>query len=71
MADIDLVAFEPDPKSRIGASRLIGYSASAHRVLMVIPYRDLDSDLHGVNAWPATGADLRIYEEGLNDGQDS
>ena len=37
---------------------------------MVIAYRDLDGDLHGVNAWPATGADLKFYEEGLDHGQD-
>jgi hypothetical protein len=71
LADIDMVALEPDPKSRMGASRLIGHSPSAGRVLVVIAYRDLDGELHGVNAWPATGADLQIYQEGLEDGQDS
>jgi len=35
----------------------------------VIAYRDLDGDLHGVNAWPATGADLKLYEEGQDDGE--
>ncbi|WP_291526069.1 hypothetical protein [Branchiibius sp. NY16-3462-2] len=68
MADADLLALEPDPKSRIGASRFIGYSPSAGRVLVVIAYRDLDGDLHGVNAWPATGADRRLYEQGDDDG---
>ncbi|MGC5584098.1 hypothetical protein ACQE98_05175 [Ornithinimicrobium sp. W1679] len=71
MADIDMVALEPDPKSRMGASRFIGHSPSAGRVLVVIAYRDLDGEPHGVNAWPATGADLQIYQEGLEDGQDS
>jgi hypothetical protein len=33
------------------------------RVLVIIAYRDFDGDLHGINAWPATGNDLRIYEE--------
>lgn len=61
---------EPDPKSRVGAARFIGLSNGAGRVLVVIAYRDLDGDLHGVNAWPAIGADLKIYEEGLNYGQD-
>lgn len=70
LADVDMVALEPDPKSRMGASRFIGNSPSAGRVLVVIAYRDLDGELHGVNAWPATGADLHVYEEGLNDGQD-
>lgn len=40
--DIDLVAFEPDPKSRMGASRFIGFSVSAQRVLVVIAFRDAD-----------------------------
>ena len=70
MADDELAAFEPDPKSRMGASRFIGRSTTMGRVLVVIAYRDLDGDLHGVNAWPATGADLKFYEEGLGDGQD-
>ena len=70
MADVDLLALEPDPKSRMGASRFIGRSQTAGRVLVVIAYRDLDNDLHGINAWPATGADLRVYERGDDDGQD-
>ncbi len=70
LGDVDMAALEPDPKSRVGAARFIGLSNSAGRVLVVIAYRDLDGDLHGVNAWPATGADLKIYEEGLNYGQD-
>ncbi len=70
MSDVALLAFEPDPKSRMGASRFIGWSPTADRVLVVIAYRDLDGDLHGINAWPATGIDLRIYEEGRDDGQE-
>lgn len=70
MADVDLLALEPDPKSRMGASRFIGRSRSAGRVIVVIAYRDLDGDLHGVNAWPATGADLKTYQQGDDDGQD-
>ena len=54
----------------MGAARFIGYSPGAVRVLVVIAYRDLDGDVHGVNAWPATGADLKLYEEGRDDGQD-
>ncbi|HZK04608.1 MAG TPA: hypothetical protein VFC82_02020 [Actinomycetaceae bacterium] len=69
--DLDLVAFEPDPKSRMGASRFIGRSAGAGRVLVVIAFRDADGDLHGINAWPATGADLTFYLEGVTDGQDN
>ena len=70
MDDPDLAAFEPDPKSRMGASRFIGYSGGAGRVLVVIAFRDADGDLHGINAWPATGVDLRFYREGANDGKD-
>jgi hypothetical protein len=70
MDEVDLLALEPDPKSRMGASRFIGHSRSAGRVLVVIAYRDLDGDLHGINAWPATGADLKLYQQGDEDGQD-
>jgi hypothetical protein len=68
--DIDLITFEPDPKSRMGASRFIGRSDAAGRVLVVIAFRDVDGDLHGINAWPASGADLRYYEEGIDDDED-
>jgi hypothetical protein len=52
--DGDLLALEPDPKSRMGAARFFGRSPSVGRVVVVIAYRDLGGDLHGVNAWPAT-----------------
>lgn len=68
--DIDLMSFEPDPKSRVGASRFIGFSADAQRVLVVIVFRDADGGLHGINAWSATGADLRFYREGTSHGED-
>ena len=71
MDDVDVVAFEPDPKSRMGASRFIGFSADAGRVLVVIAFRDADGDLHGINACLATGADLRFYREGTTDGEDN
>ena len=70
LADPDLIAFEPDPKSRMGASRYIGESPSAGTVLVVIAYRDLDRDLHGINAWPATGADLAVYTAGVSNDED-
>lgn len=69
MDDEKLAVFEPDPKSRMGASRFIGHSVGAGRVLVVIAYRDHDGDLHGVNAWPATGADLKFYREEASDGK--
>ena len=61
--DVDLVALEPDPKSRSGASRFVSYSVDAAHVLVVIAWRDDDGDLHLVNAWRATGVELRIYEQ--------
>lgn len=68
MDDADLLALEPDPKSKMGTARFIGWSSSARRVLTVIAFRDADGDLHGINAWPATGADLTLYRKGLDDG---
>ena len=53
--DVDLVAFEPDPKSRIGASRFIGHSEGAGRVLVVIAFRDADDDLHASTPGPPPG----------------
>ena len=60
LEDPELVALEPDPTSRMGASRFIGWSPAGARVLGFIAYRDLDGDLHGLNAWPASGADLAV-----------
>jgi hypothetical protein len=68
--DPDLIAFDSDPKSRIGASRFIGESAGAGMVLVIVGYRDRDGDLHGINAWPASGADLALYVAGVSDGED-
>lgn len=70
LQDPELAALEPDPKSRMGASRFIGTSVSAGGVLTVIAWRDDDGDLHLINAWPATGADMRIYREEKDRGQD-
>jgi hypothetical protein len=70
LTDPDLIAFEPDPKSRMGASRFIGESPAAGTVLVVIGYRDLDGDLHGINPWPATGTDLDLYAAGASNGED-
>lgn len=50
-----------DPKSALGAIRLIGYSPSAGFVLTVV----VDSvDNAGITAWKTRGADLRAYLEG-------
>jgi hypothetical protein len=69
-ADDDRAAkTDPYPRSRVRAAAVIGYSAGAGRVLVVIAYRDLDGGWHGMNAWPATGADLAVYEKGLSNDQ--
>jgi hypothetical protein len=65
LADERLVELSPYPTSRVGASGFIGWSDSARRVLVVIAYRDLDGDLHGLNAWSASGRDLVTYNEAV------
>jgi hypothetical protein len=51
----------PDPVSRTGAIRLIGYSPTAGFVVTVI----IDpTDWAGITAWKTRGADLRSYLEG-------
>ena len=67
LADTRLVQVAPYPRSRVGASAFIGYSAGADRVLVIIAYQDLDGDWHGMNAWPASGRDLTIYLEDTTD----
>lgn len=62
--DRDAVQVDPYWTSRVNALAIIGYSAGAGAVLVVLAYRDLDSDLHGMSAWPATGRALRLYTEG-------
>lgn len=66
--DANLLEVDPYPSSRIRAIGLVGYSRSAERVLVVIVYSDLDGDLHGMNAWPASGRDLNTYQEGASHG---
>lgn len=59
-SDPDGVLRDPDPNSRIGYTRIIGYSSSAGFVLTVI----VDpQDWSGVTAWKTRGADLREYLE--------
>lgn len=67
MADEHLVELSPYPASRVRASGFIGYSPAAGRVLVVIAYRDLDCELHGMNAWPASGRDLATYRRAVSD----
>lgn len=67
MTDDHLVELSPYPASRVGASGFIGWSSSANRTLVVIAYRDLDGELHGMNAWPASGRDLALYRKVVAD----
>jgi hypothetical protein len=62
--DIDAVKVDPYWTSHVNALAIIGYSAAAGAVLVVLAYRDLDGDLHGMTAWPATGRALRLYTDG-------
>lgn len=66
-ADPHRVVRDPDPRSRAGYLRLIGYSPSAGFVLTVI----IDPvDHSGVTAWKTRGADLRDYLESKEAGDD-
>lgn len=60
-ADPHRVVRDPDPKSRVGYTRIIGYSSSAGLVLTVIVDPE---DWSGVTAWKTRGVDLREYLEG-------
>jgi hypothetical protein len=70
MADEHLVELSPYPASQVGASGFIGYSPTARRVLVAIAYRDLDGELHGMNAWPASGRDLATYRRAVSDDEE-
>jgi hypothetical protein len=57
-ADARRLLRDPDPRSRAGYIRLVGYAPSAGFVLTVI----IDpADWSGVSAWKTRGADLRAY----------
>jgi len=71
LADSRLVAVVPYPRSRMGAAAFVGWSPSARRVLLVLAYQVLDGDLHGVNAWPASGRDLATYNERNDDDEEA
>lgn len=63
-ADPHRIVRDPDPVSRSGAVRIIGFSSSAGFVLTVI----VDAaDGAGITAWKTSGADLRAYEGGSSD----
>lgn len=58
-ADPRRIVRNPDPKSRSGALRIIGYSPSARFVITVIATGAAHA---GATAWKSSGADLRDYE---------
>lgn len=63
--DPQRIVRNPDPRSRTGAIRVIGYAPSAGFVVTVI----LDPvDTAGVTTWKTSGADLRAY--GKQEGAD-
>lgn len=53
---------DPDPRSKTGATRIVGYSPAAGFVITVIARR-LDEQLWGVSAWKTSGAERRNYQE--------
>lgn len=55
--------WDPDPCSRTGAVRIVGYSPSAGFVITVIAL-PTDDELWGTTAWKTTGAERRTYQEG-------
>lgn len=63
LSDVRMIAVVPYPSSRMDASAFVGWSPSAGRVLLVLADQDLDGDLHGLNAWPASGRDLGTYSD--------
>jgi len=57
-ADPYRITRDPDPKSRLGHTRVVGHSPTAGFVITVI----IDpADHSGVTAWRTSGADLRAY----------
>jgi hypothetical protein len=58
-ADPRRIVLDPDPKSRSGAVRIIGYSPDAGFVITIIATGRARA---GVTAWKSSGADLRDYE---------
>jgi len=65
-ADPHAMISDPDPRSRTGAIRVVGYSPAAGFVLTVIADR-LEGELWGVTAWKTTGAERRSYQEEADD----
>jgi len=66
VADARAVVSDPDPHSKTGAVRIVGYSPTAGFVITVIAL-PIDSELWGVTAWKTTGAERHNYQEAADD----
>ncbi len=66
VADIDALWFDPDPKSKSGASvRVLGYSQTAQSVLTIIlVHREDGLGYYGANGWKSNSTERRVYSEG-------
>ena len=65
LTDPDPLLFDPDPKSRPGrGARLLGYSATARTVLVVILVPRDGAGGWGANGWRANATDQRGHREG-------
>jgi len=67
LLDPDAQLFDPDPNSRSGmGARVLGYSASAEAILVIILVRrdDRPGEWWGANGWPANSTDRRRYRQG-------
>lgn len=65
LADPNRIVFEPDYASISGKSvRVVGYSASANRVLTVIVVIDDEGKAWGGSAWPANTKDHKASMKG-------
>lgn len=67
VADPGALTTDPDPHSRTGAVRIIGYSPVAGFVITVVPVR-IGDELWSINAWKTSGGDRRAYRE-ANEGR--
>lgn len=66
VADPRAMVSDPDPRSRTGATRMVGYSPTAGFVITVIALR-LDEELWGVSAWKTSGVERRNYQEAADE----
>jgi len=61
-ADPRAIVVDPDPKSRVGAIRIVGYSPTAGFMITMV-VRRIDGEMWGDSAWKTTGAERRAYKE--------